>query len=180
MTQRRQCTATSHRTSQRCLRWAIKGGTVCATHGGTTPVVRAAAQRRLIEAEADAMISRMDIGPVENPLLELKKLAGRVLAWERLFEEKRQSISEWRYKSDSGEQLRAEVAVVERAMDRCANVLVAIAKLNLDERLVQLEESKAALVEQLVLGVFTDLQLTPVQIREGRASLGRRLRAITG
>jgi len=96
-----------------------------------------------------------------------------------VFDQKRQQLEEWRYTHGSGEQLRSEVAVVERAMDRAANVLTMIAKLNLDERLVRLEEAKAALVEKLILDVFTDLHLTEQQIRDGRVSLGRRLSAIT-
>ena len=173
--------ATAHRTKKRCLRTPILGGTVCMMHGGRASHVKAKAALRLLELEAEAVVSRLDVGPVDNPLLELKKLAGRTLAWEQLFEQKRKEITEWRYTHGaSGEQLRAEVSVVERAMDRCAHILVAIAKLNLDERLVRLEESKAALVEQLILDVFTDLKLTDAQIREGRISVGRRLRAITG
>lgn len=178
--QRRQCTAKAKRTQVRCLRWAIKGGTVCPTHGGSIRRVKAAAKVRLLEREAAGVVARLDAAPVENPLFELKKLAGRALAWEKVFTDKLDQIKEWRYESDSGEQLRAEVAVIERAMALCAKVLVDIAKLNLDERLVRLEESRAALVEQVMLAVFADLQLTPAQIRDGRSSLGRRLLAITG
>lgn len=174
-----KCVATCNRTGNRCGKWPIRGGVVCATHGGSIGHVKVKAAERLIEQEAMAMVSRMDIGPVENPLLELKLLAGRVLAWERVFDEKRQQLEEWRYTHGSGEQLRSEVAVVERAMDRAANVLMMIAKLNLDERLVRLEEAKAALVEKLILDVFADLHLTDEQLREGRVSVGRRLRAIT-
>lgn len=179
-TTRPKCIATSNRTGNRCRKWPIHGGLVCPTHGGSIGHVKVKAAERLAEQEAMAMLSRLDVGPVENPLLELRKLAGRVLAWEQLFETKRAELEEWRYEHNSGEQLRSEVAVVERAMDRCATVLTMIAKLNLDERLVRLEEAKAALVEQLVLGVFTDLKLDDAQIREGRVSLGRRLSAIAG
>jgi hypothetical protein len=46
-----RCTA--HRTNgQPCKRWAIRGATVCASHGGLAPQVRAAAARR-IEASLD-------------------------------------------------------------------------------------------------------------------------------
>ncbi len=60
----RQCTAMSHRSGQRCRKSAIKGGTVCATHGGSAPQVRLKARQRLdalvlpaIEALAAAMKS---------------------------------------------------------------------------------------------------------------------------
>jgi hypothetical protein len=60
----RQCTARSGRSGQRCRKSAIRGGTVCATHGGSAPMVRLKARQRLdalvlpaIEALATAMRS---------------------------------------------------------------------------------------------------------------------------
>lgn len=41
-----QCQSPRH-DGQPCTRWAIRGGTVCAKHGGQLPVVRAAANARL-------------------------------------------------------------------------------------------------------------------------------------
>lgn len=175
----RQCTATSKRSRERCRRAATPGSPVCKIHGSGSPQAKRKAVLRLVEDEALAMVSRMDVAPVADPLLELRKLAGRALAWEAVFDQKRLEIQEWRYQAGAGEQLRSEIAVVERAMDRCAHVLGMIVKLGLDERLVRLEEAKAALVEKLILDVFTDLALTDDQIRVGRQSLGRRLAAIT-
>jgi hypothetical protein len=43
----RQCTARSGRSGQRCRKAAIRGGTVCATHGGSAPLVRLKARQRL-------------------------------------------------------------------------------------------------------------------------------------
>ena len=45
----RRCTAHSSRTGKQCKQRAIRGGTVCVTHGGSAPQVIAAARRRLLE-----------------------------------------------------------------------------------------------------------------------------------
>lgn len=45
---KRQCTAKSHRSGQRCRKWAIAGGTVCPTHGGQLPAVKERARLRLL------------------------------------------------------------------------------------------------------------------------------------
>lgn len=44
----RQCTAKSTTTGNRCTKAAIKGGTVCPTHGGSAPQVRRRAALRLL------------------------------------------------------------------------------------------------------------------------------------
>jgi hypothetical protein len=43
----RKCSAHSARTGKPCKRYAIAGGTVCPTHGGSAPQVKEAAMRRL-------------------------------------------------------------------------------------------------------------------------------------
>jgi hypothetical protein len=63
-----------------------------------------------------------------------------------------------RYETEFGEQLRSEVALFERAPDRCEPVLVAMARLNLDERLIRISEAQAHLVR--VLGAFADIGLS--------------------
>jgi hypothetical protein len=52
MDEAKRCTATVIKTGERCKRARIPGTTVCATHGGSAPQVRAAAQRRVQEARA--------------------------------------------------------------------------------------------------------------------------------
>lgn len=44
----RRCIAKKANSDERCKRAAIKGGTVCTTHGGSSPVVRKAANDRLL------------------------------------------------------------------------------------------------------------------------------------
>ena len=44
-----KCSAVSSRTGRPCQKWAILGGTVCPTHGGSAPQVKEAAARRIRE-----------------------------------------------------------------------------------------------------------------------------------
>ena len=54
----RRCTAKSTRSHERCKKAAIKGGTVCATHGGSAPQVKNSAMQRLLDA-ADPAAARL-------------------------------------------------------------------------------------------------------------------------
>lgn len=56
---RRRCTAHSSRTGKPCQRAPILGGTVCATHGGSAPQVKKAADERLA-AMVDPAITRLN------------------------------------------------------------------------------------------------------------------------
>lgn len=153
-----------------------KGYGRCRKHLGNTPNVAMAAERERVEHEARAELARMDVTPVDNPLEELQKLAGRVLAWERVIGGLVNGLSEIRYESEhGGEQLRAEVALLERAMDRCERVLVAMARLNIDERLARLTDRQAAVVVSVLRGALDDLGIDRSEA-EVRTVMARRLR----
>jgi hypothetical protein len=55
---RQRCTAHVSDGSRQCERWAINGGTVCATHGGQAPQVKKTARERL-EALIDPAIDAL-------------------------------------------------------------------------------------------------------------------------
>src|SRR4051794_28146681 len=80
MDDERRCRATA-RSGRRCKRAAIPGGRVCVMHGGATPAVRAAAERRLAAAEATALLNVIwdpDAPPITDPVTALQSLAGRL------------------------------------------------------------------------------------------------------
>jgi hypothetical protein len=59
------------RDGQPCGQWAMTGGYVCRMHGGMTPRVRAAAERRFAEALAtralmERMAARLDLAAWET------------------------------------------------------------------------------------------------------------------
>lgn len=108
----RRCTATSKRTGQRCGQWSVVGGTVCRFHGGASPQVAAKAEQRVahatVEADATALLAAWGHEGVADPLTELGRVTARVLA---MTDDK------------GGEQLRSEVAVYERSLDRSLKAL---------------------------------------------------------
>ncbi|MFE3522231.1 hypothetical protein ACFXOD_11655 [Streptomyces sp. NPDC059161] len=108
----------------------------CKLHGGSTPNQKTSAARQRAEAEARAVLAELGVAPVDDPLKQLLALAGQVLAWQRATAELVNRLESVRYQSDGGsEQIRAEVLLYERAMDRAVAVLTAIARLNIEERL---------------------------------------------
>jgi hypothetical protein len=56
--ERRQCTAHSTRTGERCKKVPIRGGYVCPTHGGSAPQVKQKAEERL-KALIEPAITRL-------------------------------------------------------------------------------------------------------------------------
>lgn len=153
---------------ERCQLPPIKGAVVCGSHGGRAPQVRAAAARRVAEAKAAAAVERWsatgDMPEVTDPYGELMKLAGMAAAWRDYAAAQVERIQEeMRYSTHAGEQLRAEVAVFERAMDRSAKVLESIARLDIADKQVRLQAAQVALVVTLVQRVLDDLDLTTAQ-----------------
>lgn len=136
-----------------CGSWPIKGATVCGAHGGSIKRVKAAAARRYAEEQTEAGARKVFaelIQPgvtVDNPLEELRKLAGEVVRWKDIASKLVADLAEYRHTDGRGaEQLRSEIAIFERALDRCGMVLATIAKLNIDERLMVITEAQAELV----------------------------------
>jgi hypothetical protein len=160
----RRCTARSSQTGERCKKAAVLGGTVCENHGGAAPQVRAAAERRLAERAALRRLDQVGVRPIQNPLTALAELAEEAVALKSVLAQRVAALSEFRYEGRSGtEQLRAEVALYERAMDRAARLLRDWVQLGFDERLVRLSEEQgrqlAGVIDQVVSALL-DLLVT--------------------
>lgn len=142
---RRPCTA-RRKDGQPCGSQALRGADKCRMHlGKRTAVVK-------LQQQARAELARLDLPPVEDPLSELASVCAQVLGWKDQLAAKVNALSSLRYEGEgSGEQLRAEVALWERALDRCERFLTAMARLNIDERLTKISEARA----EAILAVFT-------------------------
>ncbi|MHB9857623.1 hypothetical protein [Streptomyces sp. YIM S03343] len=182
----RRCWARSKkRDGGQCGATAMTGQNVCRHHGGASPQAIARAEQRVAEAEvADATrraLATLDIAPVDNPLTALSEVAGQILAWKDQLAARVNDISDAiRYKDGRGaEQLRAEVALYERALDRSITALSAIARLNIDERLAAISEKQADAVITAIEAALAHAGVTGERSVEAKKVAARHLRVVS-
>lgn len=150
----------------------------CSWHGGSSPNGSQSAHEQRIEAGARRVLYQHDAPAVTNHLDALQRLAGRALALEETIGAIVNDLRSVRYESEGGgEQLRAEVAILERAMDRAGRLLVDIAKLNIEERLAKVTERQTDQVSAALGAVLAELGLSQDQQKAARVGIASRLRA---
>jgi hypothetical protein len=76
------------------------------------------------------------------------------------------------------EQLRAEVSLFERALDRCTTVLATIAKLDIDARLARITELQAAAVLRAVDVAIAKAGVTGPAAVDARQAAAAELRRV--
>ena len=85
------------------------GQAVCRMHGGMSPQALAAAQRRLVEQRARAVLGELgeDVEPVTDPLSALENIAGQAVTLVDALKGVVAQLGSIRYESAQGlEQLR--------------------------------------------------------------------------
>src|SRR5262245_19792697 len=65
----------------------------CKLHGGSTRSLRLVAA----QDQARAVLARLDVPPVDDPLTELSKLAGQLVAWKNALAERVNALTSIRY-----------------------------------------------------------------------------------
>lgn len=160
----RRCTG-HRKDGQRCKNPGRLGANVCWAHGGNAPQVLAAAERRIAEAKVMRLI-----GPYTPPAAghepvnvweQLAALVGEVTWLKGQLAGLVAGIStdQWRYQGAAGEQLRAEVALYERALDRTSSLLVACGRLNIETKLADLAEKQAEAIVLVLIQALDRLGL---------------------
>jgi hypothetical protein len=167
--ERARCTARSKRSGERCKCWPMKGRKVCGIHGGAAGQVRAAAQRRLqaqaVAAEVEGALAYESVVGVTNPLEALSLLAGEALMLKEAFAARVNALKSLSYSAvGSGtEQLRAEVALYERALDRSAKFLDLLAKSDFEAQRIALSQAQGAMLAKILDRIFDGLELSGAQ-----------------
>lgn len=182
MTDRQHCGAQKRQGDGTCTRpagWGTDHAGLgrCKLHGGATPPQMTGAARVLLDAEARALLANLDVTPVDDPLRALLTLAGQILAWQTATAALVNRLEDVRTEAAGGEQLRVEVALYERAMDRAAHVLAAIARLGIEERLATVTEHQADIVTGAVVAGLTAAGLTGEPLATAQRAAARHLRA---
>lgn len=174
-----RCTA--HRTNgEPCRAWAVRGATVCVTHGGAAPAVRAAAARRVAEEKAGRVARRLAQPITTDPaqaLLDLvSSAAGEVAYWrarvDELQDRDEKRLTSGLTKITEGKDrggvttLRTveTVAAIEyrmwtAAQDRLAQYATAALRAGVEERRVRIAEDLGAQMVGLIRRVLDRLDL---------------------
>jgi hypothetical protein len=175
----RQCTAKSARTGLRCRKFAIHGGTVCDRHGGRAPQVKRAAARRVAVEKARKLILTPE--PVDDPIEKLLELAADAVALKDALKSHVEELERVGTNPGDrwGEQVRPELDAYLRSLRECERVLASIARLDLQERMVRLDEARAELVVQVIERVLRRAGVDP-KVIDVRSSVARELERVSG
>jgi hypothetical protein len=164
---------------------------MCKNHGANTGsyqskiaagrVVEGRAVDRLAEIMAENGDRLLTAPPVEDPLGELLNLAGEI----REMKEILRRVVAYLFSQDRvryahnkiGEQLRSEILLYERALERYATILLNIAKLNIADRLATVEEKQILAIETALDKALNEAGLDLVGQDKARKALRRHLKA---
>jgi len=176
----------------KCRNLALDGSDPprCTTHGGSAPWARQAAATNAIEngmaerlaeimrANGEKLLNPDDIG---NPLDELMELAGEVKAFKEVMRgmvAELVGLGRMRYSGKAGEQIRAEMLLYERAMERFAKILIDISKLKIDERLAGIRQQTADMLERALDAALEESGIPLERKQAAREALSRHLRIV--
>lgn len=166
-----------HKTNgEPCRSWAIKGANVCRVHGGAAGQVKRKAAARRAEQAARAAIGKLTITPVENPLTALSEVAGEIVAMKDVLRGQTERLEQIRYSGMGSEQIRGELQAYQAALRDTVHALSTIAKLNIDERLVRIEEQQAALVIKAIEAALVHAEVAAEKRAEAKKVAIRHLR----
>ena len=141
----RQCRATSKRSGERCRRAAIVGGSVCKFHGGAAPQVVHAARRRVAQADALRLLgTEVAVVPVTDPIGALALLAGEVEALRAILRDQLAQLESAETSGRTGfDNITTLIGLYNDTVGRAQRVLTALARLDISDRTVTVDERTA-------------------------------------
>jgi hypothetical protein len=135
------CAAKAKSTGGLCTSRALIGTNPprCRIHAGRkSATIRAERQVALTADRIYGQYPGVDRTTNDNSLDDLLRIKNEALRWLEVCRTMLGGLSEVRYKSRSaGEQLRAEVALWERSLDRCARICADLVRLGIEDRVMR-------------------------------------------
>lgn len=181
---------------ERCSKRPAKDGNkLCGTCIGTLKRSAPHVRRKVIADEVEIESRRilrelMQNNDVEveirewdkdfSPFDALLEVAQEQMAWKDICLAKLAKLKEdeWRWDGDrAGEQLRSEIIIYERAVERATKTLERIARLGIEERLMRIAERQAAIVETAIVRTLQELDLPLETQAKARTRVVMHLRA---
>jgi hypothetical protein len=106
------------------------------------------------EQAALAELATLNVPPLGNPLEQLAQLAGEAKAWQDMLRQRVAELTSLTGPDHLGdERARVVVVLLERAMDRLGQLCTALARLDIDERLVQIHSRVTEAISDQVTGI---------------------------
>lgn len=164
---------------RQCQLSPLEGQDHCRSHGGAAPRSQQAAEQRVAEEKIRKTLGRLTSTPVTNPLEDLLALGGKAKAWMELLETHVAELERLRYSTEGGEHIRGEIVLFERAMESCRKVLVDVARLDIDSRLMRVTEGQIGMAMALADAVLRRRGIDP-DSAEVRADKAAEITALVG
>jgi len=174
-----------------CHQFAVKGTDppACKNHGANIgsnqrkgaaiTVVNGRVTDRMVAIMGDHGEALMQPSQIGDPLSELLAVAAEIRTWKEIM---RAVVSDLlsrkviRYGHHSyGEQVRAEVLLYERALERLAAILVQVGKLGIESKLAAIQQQQVDLVDRALTAALTATGLGLVEQQQAREVLAREL-----
>jgi hypothetical protein len=168
----------AHRSNgEQCGNYPIRGGTVCRIHGGAVPAVKAKAAARLAAQKVDAEIAKVlatePLTGIDNPWEAFSRATAEAIALKNVSGALVNDLEgRLRYEAHGAgtEQLRAEVALYERALDRSGKFLDLMIRHDVEGKRLALDVAQLRMKGEY-LGRFLDSILDGLELTDEQRSL---------
>lgn len=135
----------------------------CKLHGGSTKNHQAAAKTEMTRRAAAQWVR--DAAPITNPAEALLNVAREINGFKDYLADRVSEIraESWRYSGAQAEQLRAEISLYERALDRTARVLIDVNRLGLEAQRDAFNRQQGVVLAGAVQRILDALDLNAEQ-----------------
>jgi hypothetical protein len=179
-----------------CSKWPMKGQRVCNTHGGSSPQAKAAAERRIETARAEAAVTTFglprEVDPRDALLEEVYRSAGAVdwlqqqvqaltadqVVWGKAEEVEKQAGEFPGVDTTHRAAVNVWVDLLNRERKHLVDVCKAAIQAGIEERKVRLAEQQGAMLASVIKNILGDLDLTPQQQARVSVVVPQHLRAV--